>query len=496
VSIRRRLAPVLCLAVACAAVVQIGGWNERSHYAQARAFAAGTARIDQYAALTGDRALYRGHYYSDKAPGLAFLVAPVYSVTKATGGASADPLHEIHLLTIFGCVIPAALLLFLISGFVERLEPGLGVASALLLGLGTLLLPFSTLFFSHVLSTCLGFAAYYALWLARRGRGDILLIGSSGILAGLAVSTEYPLAILAVLLAFYALGRPPQVRRLLVYGAGGLIGLVPLLAYNLWAFGSLTHISYASVSANHEGFFGLVSFSPGALVSLLLGSRGLLTLTPVLALGLAGIVLLFGDGRRGEATMAAAVVLTYLAYNASYYLPYGGWVPGPRFLIPLIPFLALPLAAVLRRQPVLTVTMGTLSVAMMAAATLTRPELPSNLPTSAWWQQLLHGRFPTPGAGGQILWFGVFAAAAVLLAARLTPRLMGGRAQLAVGGAGVLVWLTVALVSGTLDLHGDSVIALVLALAVLGGYAVSGVGRTVSGDGWPGRSARASRRAG
>ncbi|MGH2352131.1 MAG: hypothetical protein ACRDJN_11030, partial [Chloroflexota bacterium] len=35
--------------------------------------------IDPYAAETRDRAYVRGHYYTDKAPGLSFLLAPLYA---------------------------------------------------------------------------------------------------------------------------------------------------------------------------------------------------------------------------------------------------------------------------------------------------------------------------------------------------------------------------------------------------------------------------------
>ena len=68
-------------------------------------------------------------------------------------------------MVIFGCLLPFVVLLLLIDDFVERIVPGAGMATALLLGLGTLLLPYSTLFFSHMLAACLGFAAYYLLWL-------------------------------------------------------------------------------------------------------------------------------------------------------------------------------------------------------------------------------------------------------------------------------------------------------------------------------------------
>src|SRR5207248_2325923 len=106
----------------------------------------------------------------------------------------------IHLLALVGCLIPAAILLLLVASFVELYQPGAGPAVAIMLGLGSLLLPYSTMFFSHVLAACLGFAAYYLLGVERRARGEPLLLAGAGLLAGLAVTTEYPLAILAALL--------------------------------------------------------------------------------------------------------------------------------------------------------------------------------------------------------------------------------------------------------------------------------------------------------
>src|SRR5579884_779417 len=56
-------------------------WNENSRFDLVRAFVESHAlTIDRYVANTGDYAYYRGHYYSDKAPGMFMLGVPVYAI--------------------------------------------------------------------------------------------------------------------------------------------------------------------------------------------------------------------------------------------------------------------------------------------------------------------------------------------------------------------------------------------------------------------------------
>ncbi len=56
---------------------QAGGWNQNSRFDLVRAVVdEHTLRIDDYQANTGDKALIDGHYFSDKAPGLALVSVP------------------------------------------------------------------------------------------------------------------------------------------------------------------------------------------------------------------------------------------------------------------------------------------------------------------------------------------------------------------------------------------------------------------------------------
>ena len=43
---------------------------------------------------------------------------------------------------------------------------------------------------------------------------------------------------------------------------GALIGIVPLLLYNHAAFGSWTHIAYANIKQQQQGFFGISTPAP------------------------------------------------------------------------------------------------------------------------------------------------------------------------------------------------------------------------------------------
>lgn len=443
---------IVCCALAAAAVEQHKvGWNEYSHFAQVRAFAHGTPIIDRYRHTTGDRAIFHGHDYSDKAPGMAFLLTPVYRVAASSGIVKPGGLGMIHLLAVFGSTLPFAIILLLAYRLVERRDPGNGTAAAVMLGLGTILLPFATMLFSHVLSACLGFAAFYLLWRERQRGGGLGLIAAAGVLVGYAVSTEYPLAILGALLGLLVAWRQEPVKPVLTYGAGVAVGLVPLLLYDWWAFGSPLHLSYQSVAANSSGVVGLTGPSLWRAVELLISGRGLLVVTPVCAAAIAGMVILYREGRRTEALIPAVVCAAYFAYNVCYYLPFGGAVPGPRFLITMLPFLAVPLSAAYRRAPLATLSLAIISAATMATATITLPILSTRWPTSTWWKLLGKGSFSTHGLNVELC--AVFLALGILAAARATPRPRVTRLDLELTVLGLATWLAVARAAPRLLAH-------------------------------------------
>jgi hypothetical protein len=451
VAIGRRRLPValVVFACTCAFVVQSPGWAQTSYMALSKALSQGTAKIDRWHWETHDVAYTDGHYYSVKPPGLVLATFPLYRALDAAG--AGDVAHDARVrsesggrtpwaartlptaqygyseqraiaartaisndapltwaLGLLGVLAPAILLLVLVARCADRIAPGTGTAVALTLGAGTLVLPFSTLYFSHMLSALLGFAAFVLVWRERdrararaagAGAGGLRpwMLALAGLLGGLAVVCEYPLAIAAGIVGLYALTprAPGLVRRALAYGGGFAAGVAPLLAYQWWAFGSPLHLAYANAVAttgrsghdelglNESGFFGITVPRPLDALELLFSGRGLLTLTPVLAMAIAGVVALRrhrGGRHRAEATTIIAIAVAYLLYNAGYWLPLGGGSPGPRFLIPILPFLALGLAIAWRRWPAVTLALTAISATTMVTATMSYPMIGVNDP--------------------------------------------------------------------------------------------------------------------
>jgi hypothetical protein len=485
------LVVLVAIAVAYSYPVHSNRGAASSNFALVKALADGTPWIDAYASETADTTRSDEHVFSNKPPGLALLAVPVYEALRATHAVSQVE-HRVEFaksarsviawaLRMAVVTLPALMLLVLVRSSVERVLPGTGGLTAVLLGLGTLLFPYATLLSSHVLATVLGFTAFVLVWRERERGARWGPVGMAGILAGYAVATEYVLALVAaILLGYVASGATARLRRLVAYTVGLGMGVLPLLLYNTWAFGSPTRLSYRGTSTGEHasGFYGVDFPDPERLAYLFAAPKGLLVVTPIVAVGMAGLPALARRGWKAEAVVIAVVTVSFLLYNAGYFSTFGGEGPGPRLLLPIVPFLAPPLALALRAAPGATVALGGVSVFMMLAATVTQPLIRERATPGRWLTAMWNGEL-APTVSGYATGTWGWPAAIPLVAAVGVAFALCLRAAASIfvwragtmaleGGLAIALWLLIALVSARyVDGHGDALLSFSLTAAAV-----------------------------
>lgn len=370
----------------------------------------GTIDIDAYYFNTGDEDKYKGHYYSNKAPGQSLLGVPVFVVYKGllqispvrylasafegdsgwslaladaqcTVFVATDPCRFIPPKLDFALLqyvesgvtaaVPSVLLLLLFFWFLGYFSDSL-VNRCLLtmsLGLATIVFPYAQNLYSHVPAAALEFTAFVLIYIlgttpraARPGtrwllenRGAAAFL--AGFALGLAVVFEYPTALVSLLLAGYALQHLGP-RQTLNVVAGAVPALAIVLAYNYAAFRnplSTGYSCYETIYKNQEcqGIGGFTWPPKASAVSGMSLSRyrGLFFLSPFLLLAFPGYVLWLLKKRTEWPTLLTALGVPVVFFFAisCYWGWFGGQVAGPRYITPLVPFLALPIIFVLDR---------------------------------------------------------------------------------------------------------------------------------------------------
>ena len=348
---------------------QGGGWNQNSRFDLVRAITERhTLSIDAYHENTRDKAFANGHYYSDKAPGVALLAVPIALATRPVlriAGADPESPRGIvaisYLATIFTIALPMAAACAVLFLIVMRLGASTGGAefAALAMGLATPMWAYSTLFWGHALAgACLVFAFAAALQLASSlgTSKDLAWATAAGLAAGWATVTEYPAAPATLVIALFAeaiVWKDGWARRWRV-AAGLALGALPcvalLLIYQHVAFGSAFRPSYSYYPAGafpwmKHGYMGLTYPRIDVALKLLFNCRrGLLFSGPVALAAPFGLRYLWKHhGTRAAAAAITAIAAYYFLFNSSFPgIP--GWSYGPRYLSPGLPLLCLGLA--------------------------------------------------------------------------------------------------------------------------------------------------------
>ena len=390
-------AGIVLLLLLCYAYVfpRWADWNQNSRFDLTVAIVEhGTFAIDCCAGNTGDYARIDGHSYSDKAPGLSLLAVPVHIVFAAaaarggalegavqrlaSGAALAPTLRPagsglqpdkvrfalgLTVATVCLVALPSALFGAVFFRFLVWCGAGIGAALAatLLYGLGTIACVYAGAFYAHQLAAALSFSAFALIAAAPPPPRRPPRLIAVGLLLGLAVICEYPAALIAVVVVGFAAVRVRSER-----GAGGLAAvlgwialgaagpLAALAAYDLAIFGTPLPVGYRYSTlwqARHQiGFMSLSTPRAAALWGITLSPyRGLFFLSPILILAIPGFgAALRRPALRGAAIASALAVVAFFLFNASSAMWWGGFAIGPRYLVPMLPFLAWPVAFALR----------------------------------------------------------------------------------------------------------------------------------------------------
>jgi hypothetical protein len=389
---------LLLVALAAFGPVYADGWPDISRLALTQAIVdEHDVKIDRFADQTGDKSLYGGHAYTDKAPGISFLAVVPFAVFRAAN-VVVPPKHANGVwyvprsLWIFRLLTGGLFFLlatFLVGRVAEGLRPGTGGLTAATFGVGTMALPLAATVFGHVAAGALCLAAFLLL---RGGRLDV----AAGACAGLAVLVEYQAIVIVAILFLYLMWTRRSALAGARFVAGGIPAALVLGAYDWAAFGSPFRLSYRYVSARfatqqHEDLFGIGFPHWHSLWAIPFDStRGLVVTSPVLVVALAGLVLLWRDGRRPEAAACLAITAAFFVMDAGYFEPFGGVSPGARFFAPALPFLALGLPLAYAAWPRLTATLALASLFLLAPLTAGW-----RVDGGSWWDR----------AGGSMTWF-------------------------------------------------------------------------------------------
>ena len=400
-----------------------GGWNQNSRFDLVRAITERhTLQIDAYHENTQDKAHFRGHYYSDKAPGLVFLAIPFAEAARAVMRVvelnPESPRGEYllsYILIGVAVALPAAFASICLFYLALRFDSDLtgAVLASAIFSIGTPILAYSTLFWAHALvASCLLFA-YVAAVKLREAQCEFWWALSTGLAAGWATLTEYPALPASALLAFFAVSNvwSRGSRSRWTAAAGIAVGAIPcaiiLFSYLHAAFGGFRP-SYAYYDPNsfsfmqQQGYLGLTYPHPDRILKLLFGcSRGLFFASPVLLLGVPGLWWL-GKRFRGPAMVAAAIALYYFLFNASFYWWKGGLTFGPRYAAPAIPMLCVGLAvawthaSVPWRRIVMALACCSIFIALMVVSTSSQLAMQDTCPiVHSSWPQFWSGNLAT-----------------------------------------------------------------------------------------------------
>lgn len=366
------------------------GWYENSIFALTRAIVdEGRFEIDSYANQTSDRAYFNNHYYSDKAPGTSLIAVPTYAIWKfiyynffspdfrekhsTTNEYNIDWSNEktsliiyvnpgffLFLSMIFITVFTATffitltvILIYKISRYFTKNENH-KLLITFIYGAGSLAFPNALSIFMHQTGTFFIFLAFYLIFKIKNEKiknNKYFLL--AGISLGLAFMSDFYMVLTGVILFFYFifLFNSKSKKGVMIFILGCFIGFLPFLLYNFSILGPRLELLgkyndrniFTEVPEEIFNRYGFITPSLNVIFQILFGVyRGLLFYYPVYSLSFIGLCLMFKNYKK-EAILIFLIFIFSLILTSSRITWHGGYTFGPRYLLPSIPFLTIPI---------------------------------------------------------------------------------------------------------------------------------------------------------
>lgn len=377
----------------------------------------GVLHIDDYHENTGDKACFAGrdytgdspcedgHYYTDKSLGPSLVALPFYMVFKAVAavppiqrfieggnlpgnfddtlnpdgqGVRPDAVYQgmaLTFITFFAMTVPSALLATCVFLFAARFASKdlYAFILALAYGLGTIALPYSMALLQHQLAAFGTFVGFYLLWriiYENASRNWLLVVG---VLFSLVLITEYPIFLMLAIIVVWAFIKLRWALWRMIL-AGIPLGLL-FAAYNFAVFETPMPVGY-NYSINwqeeHEtGFMSLTQPTLERYYGLTFSPvRGMFLLSPFLLLVFPGLYWMWRQRKdqRDVLLVIALCVFALFTFNASSIMWWGGHTVGPRYLVPMLPFMVMPVIFAFNR--LLPLLWGRLLTIILVAASI------------------------------------------------------------------------------------------------------------------------------
>lgn len=157
---------------------------------------------------TQDKSFFEGKYYSNKAPLSSFLAAPAYlsiRMMEIFGRLEISEAMEIYLITSICLSIPSALFLLLLFKFWSAVTLHYPLRRAVMIAyaLGTMVWPYSTMYYGHLLAGMSLFLAFLIVFNTSKVKPGKETFFECGFFCGFAFAIEYPAALIALCIFIY-----------------------------------------------------------------------------------------------------------------------------------------------------------------------------------------------------------------------------------------------------------------------------------------------------